>query len=165
MIERLLQDLRYAARTFRRSPGFLLLTVLTIAIGVGANAAIFSIVNAVLLRPLPFPRADDLVLVTDTNRQTRQNNGDASPANFLDWRARQTSFTEMAAFRQAAFTLSSADRPERVAGAIVNANFFDMLDVKPAARPRLRRRRRAAGRARASRPERRPVAPALRRTR
>ena len=68
MIERLIQDLRYAARTLRRAPGFLLLTVLTIAVGVGANAAIFSIVNAVLLRPLPFPRPDDLVLVTDTNR-------------------------------------------------------------------------------------------------
>ena len=86
MIERLRQDVRFAARTFRRAPGFLLLTALTIAIGVGANAAIFSIVNAVLLRPLPFPGADDLVLVTDTNRQTRQNNFDASPANFLDWR-------------------------------------------------------------------------------
>src|ERR1700681_4660943 len=104
MIDRLLQDLRYAARTFHRSPGFLVLTVLTIAIGVGANAAIFSIVNAILLRPLPFDRADDLVLVTEANRQTRQSNGDASPANFLDWRARNHSFTAMAAFRQARFT-------------------------------------------------------------
>ena len=101
MIERLLQDLRYAARTFRRAPGFLLLTVLTIAVGVGANAAIFSIVNAVLLRPLPFARPNDLVLVTDSDRRTRQSNGDASPANFLDWRVRQHSFTALAAFRQA----------------------------------------------------------------
>jgi len=132
MIETLLQDLRYAGRTFRRSPGFLALTVLTIAIGVGANAAIFSIVNAVLLRPLPFPRAGELVLVTDANRQTRQSNGDASPANFLDWRARQQSFTAMAAFRQAAFTMSTSDRPERVTGAIVNANFFDVLAAAPA---------------------------------
>jgi len=132
MIERRLQDLRYAARTFRRSPGFLLLTVLTIAVGVGANAAIFSVVNAVLVRPLPFPRPNDLVLVTDTNRQTRQSNGDTSPANFLDWRVRHHSFTGLAAFRQARFTFSSADRPESVPGAIVNVNFFGVLDIKPA---------------------------------
>jgi putative ABC transport system permease protein len=132
MIDALLQDLRYAARTFRRSPGFLAITVLTIAVGVGANAAIFSIVNAVLLRPLPFPHADSLVLVTDMNRQTKQNNGDASPANFLDWRARNHSFNAMAAFRQARFTFSGADRPEMVEGAIVNVNFFDVLELKPA---------------------------------
>jgi putative ABC transport system permease protein len=130
MIEHLAQDLRYAARTFRRAPGFLLLTVLTIAIGVGANAAIFSIVNAVLLRPLPFARPNDLVLVTDADRRTRQSNGDTSPANFLDWRVRQHSFTALAAFRQATFALAGADRPESVAGAIVNANFFDLLAVK-----------------------------------
>ncbi len=101
MIERLVQDLRYAARTFRRAPGFLLLTTLTIGVGVGANAAIFSIVNAVLLRPLPFGRPGDLVLVTDSDRRTRQSNGDATPANFLDWRSRQHGFTALAAFRQA----------------------------------------------------------------
>ena len=131
MIERLVQDLRYAARTFRRAPGFLILAVATIAVCVGVNAAIFSIVNAVLLRPLPFPGADNLVLVTDMNRQTKQNDFDASPANFLDWRSRNHSFTGMAAFRQATFALTGADRPESVAGAIVNANFFDVLDVKP----------------------------------
>ncbi len=138
MIDTLFQDLRYAARTFRRSPGFLLLTALTIAVGVGANAAIFSIVNAVLLRPLPYPRASELVLVTDTNRQTRQSNGDATPANFLDWRVRQHSFSGLSAFRQASFTVSTADRPERVAGAIVTANFFDVLDVNPAIGRRFR---------------------------
>ena len=132
MIERLRQDLRYAARTFRRSPGFLLLAVLTIAVGVGANAAIFSVVNAVLWRPLPFPRPNDLVLVTDTNRQTKQSNGDTSPANFLDWRARQHSFSGLAAFRQARFTFSGADRPESVPGAMVNVNFFEVLAIRPA---------------------------------
>src|SRR5882757_2384064 len=131
MIDNLLQDLRHAARTFRRSPGFLVLTVLALAIGVGATAAIFSIVDAILLRPLPFARADDLVLVTETNLQTRQSNGDASPANFMDWRARNHSFTAMAAFRQARFTFSAADRPEIVEGAIVNVNFFDVLGGKP----------------------------------
>jgi putative ABC transport system permease protein len=131
MIERLTQDLRYAARTFRRAPGFLLLTILTIAVGVGANAAIFSIVNAVLLRPLPFARPTELVLVTDSDRRTRQSSRDASPANFLDWRVRQHSFTALSAYRQAAFALSGGDRPESVAGAIVSANFFDVLEVKP----------------------------------
>jgi putative ABC transport system permease protein len=131
MVEQLSQDLRYAARTFQRAPGFLLLTVLTIAIGVGANAAIFSIVNAVLLRPLPFATPNDLVLVTDSDKRTRQSNGDATPANFLDWRVRQHSFTALSGFRQATFALSGSDRPESVAGAIVNANFFDVLDVKP----------------------------------
>src|SRR3954471_9864480 len=126
MIERLAQDLRYAARTFRRAPGFLALTVLTIAIGVGANAAIFSIVNAVLLKRLPFAHPNDLVLVTDADRRTRQNNFDASPANFLDWRTRQHSFTALAAFRQATFALSGGNRPESIPGAIVNANFFDV---------------------------------------
>ncbi|MGH9139806.1 MAG: ABC transporter permease, partial [Vicinamibacterales bacterium] len=132
MSERLMQDLRYAARTFRRAPGFLLLAVLTIAVGVGANAAIFSIVNAVLLRPLPFARANELVLVTDSDRRTRQSNGDATPANFLDWRVRQHSLTGLSGFRQAAFALSGGDRPESVPGAIVNATFFEVLDVKPA---------------------------------
>ena len=132
MIDTLLQDLRYAARTFRRSPGFLLLTVFTIAIGVGANAAIFSIVNAVLLRPLPFPRAGELVLVTDMDRKAKQSNGDATSANFLDWRERQRTFAGMAAFRQATFTMSTSEHPERVAGAIVNASFFDVLDIRAA---------------------------------
>src|SRR5579863_7062548 len=98
MIDRLVQDLRYAGLTFRRAPGFLLLAIVTIAVGVGANAAIFSIVNAVLLRPLPFARPDDLVLVTEVNTQTKQNTFDASPANVLDWRVRNRSLAGLAAF-------------------------------------------------------------------
>jgi putative ABC transport system permease protein len=132
MIEHLWQDIRYAGRTFVRTPGFALIAISTIAIGVGANAAIFSVVNATLLRPLPYQRANELVLVTESNRQTRQSNGDATPANFLDWRVRNHSFTGMAAYREASVTLSSADHPERRRAAIVNANFFDILQVKPA---------------------------------
>ena len=119
-------------RAFRRSPGFTALAVLTIAIGVGANAAIFSVVNAALLRPLPYPRDDELVLVSSTVRSTKQILGDASPANFLDWRARNQSFTGMAALRPASFVWTSGDRPDRVAGAIVNTNYFDVLEIKPA---------------------------------
>src|SRR5690242_16272007 len=118
------QDLSYAVRTFRRAPGFLVLAVATMAVGIGANAAIFSVVNAVLLRPLPYPNADELVIVSMSNRQTRQSSGDATPANFLDWRERNRTFAGMAAFRQAGFTVSSGDHAERIAGAIVNANFF-----------------------------------------
>jgi putative ABC transport system permease protein len=130
-METLAQDLRYAARTFRRAPGFALLAILTIAVGVGANAAIFSIVNAVLLRPLPFPDADALLLVSQANRQTKELAGDAAPANFLDWRARTRTFAGMAAIRSARLTFSSADHPEQIAGAMVTANYFDVLDVKP----------------------------------
>jgi putative ABC transport system permease protein len=127
----LLQDVRYAIRTCLRRPGFALLAILTIAVGVGANAAIFSIVNAVLVRPLPFPRANELVLVSQSNRQTRQGPGDVAPANFLDWRVRNHSFTGMAAHRAFTLTIASGDHPERFAGAMVNANHFDVLGVKP----------------------------------
>src|SRR5262249_34467001 len=97
MIDSLRQDLRYALRAFVGAPGFTLLAVLTVAIGVGANAAIFSVVYATLLRPLPFPRDGELVLVSSANRQTRQASNNAQPANFLDWRVRNHSFTGLAA--------------------------------------------------------------------
>ncbi len=131
-METLLQDLRYAARTIRRAPGFALLAIVTIAIGVGANAAIFSIVNAVLLRPLPFPDADELMLVSGADVRTREVFGDATPANFLDWRARNHTFAGIAAVRAVPLTFTTGDHPEQAAGAMVSANFFDVLGVKPA---------------------------------
>src|SRR5205814_409857 len=88
MTELIRGDLRYAFRTLIRNPGFTLVAVLTMAIGIGATTAIFSIVDPVLLRPLPFADPDALVLVSQANRQTRQSSGDATPANFLDWRSR-----------------------------------------------------------------------------
>jgi putative ABC transport system permease protein len=131
MIDTVGQDLQYAARTFRRSPGFVLLIVLTIGIGVGANAAIFSVVNTVLLRPLPFARAGELLLLHETDTLTGQSAADASPANVLDWRARNRTFTGLAAFRDDTYILAG-EHPERVGGAMVNANFFDVLGVTPA---------------------------------
>ncbi|PYQ76325.1 MAG: permease [Acidobacteria bacterium] len=128
----LAQDLRYAVRTLRRSPGFTVIATLTVAIGVGANTAIFSIVNAVLLRPLPFPRAEELLLVTQTDRQTKQVLGTGSPANFLDWRVRNRAFAGMAGFEGISLILSDGDHPERLDGAMVNVNFFDVLEVAPA---------------------------------
>jgi putative ABC transport system permease protein len=126
------QDLRYAVRSFIRNPGFAALAVATIAIGVGANTAIFTIVNTVLLRPLPFADPSALVLVSQVNRQTKQGFGNAAPANVLDWRLRNRSFSGMAAFRDESYTLSSSDQPERVGGGLVTANFFDVLGVAPA---------------------------------
>ena len=131
MIERVLQDIRYTIRTCLRSPGFTLLTVATMAIGIGANTAIFSVVDAVILRPLPYPDPDALVIVSQMNRQTRQDFGDATPANFLDWRERNRSFAGMAALRDQSYVLASGSRPERVSGGLVNANFFAVLGVKP----------------------------------
>src|SRR5712691_5797270 len=132
MIDLFRHDLRYAVRTFVRAPGFTLLAILTIAIGVGANTAIFSVVNATLLRPLPVPRATQLVLVSAADRQTRQAFNNTNAANFLDWRVRNHSFTGLAGFRESSVTLSSGDHPERLQASMVTANFFDVLDVKPA---------------------------------
>jgi putative ABC transport system permease protein len=131
MIERIAQDLCYAFRSFVRAPGFAVLAISTMAIGVGANAAIFSVVNAVLLRPLPFRVPAALVLLTDTNKSTRQSLGNTAPATYLDWKARSRSFSAMAAFHNDTYTATSADHPERLGGAIVDANFFDVLGVAP----------------------------------
>src|SRR5262249_6512180 len=87
---------------------------------------------AVLLRPLPYPRAGDLVLVAQGNRASKQSGFDATPANFLDWRTRQRSFTGLAGFVEARPTVAFGDTPERIAGAMVNANFFQVLEIQPA---------------------------------
>ncbi len=132
MIDGILQDVRYAGRSFRRTPGFSFIAILTIAVGVGASAAIFSIVNSVLLRPMPFDHPDALVLLGQYDLKTGRGYNDVSPANFLDWRARSRSFTGLAAFRDAPVTTTLGDHPERLAGAMVTANFFDVLGVRPA---------------------------------
>ena len=131
MIDRIRQDLRYTIRTYVRSPGFALLAILTIAADIGASTAIFSVVEAVLLRPLPFADPDALVVVYQTDKVTKERFGN-TPANFLDWRARARSFAGMAALRDQSYVLASGNRPERVSGGLVNANFFDVLGVAPA---------------------------------
>jgi putative ABC transport system permease protein len=130
-VDALRQDLRYAARMWVRAPGFTILAILTMAVGVGATAAVFSVVNAVLLRPLPFARPGELFLVQQTNSQTRLTTS-VTPANFLDWRARSHAFAGLAAFRDEPFVVGG-DPPARENGAVVNANFFDVLGTPPAA--------------------------------
>jgi len=124
------QDLRYAIRQLIRSPGFTAVAVSTLGLGIGANTAIFSVVNAVLLRPLPYPHAERLVHLAE-----RRPNGTAnvvSYPNFLDWR-KDGALSSMALFRTQSFNVGGADRPERVAGALVSADYFRVLGREPAA--------------------------------
>ncbi len=128
------QDLRYGARMLTKNPGFTLIAVITLALGIGANAAIFSVVNAVLLRPLPFKDPGRLVWVWGTVPKFGQANH--SPVEFLAYQAQQTSFTEMAAYRNMPFTVTGGAGPEYVQGMIVSPNYFSLLGV-PAARGRV----------------------------
>jgi predicted permease len=132
MMEILWQDLRYGWRTLRRSPAFTIVAVLTLAIGIGANAAIFSVVNAVLLRPLPFPDSRRIVWIWETDENRNVHRGTASPAEFLDWRDRNHVFEELSAWRQLFFTVTGHHEAEQFWGAQVGGNFFRLFRVRPA---------------------------------
>ncbi len=130
-METILQDLRYGLRMLRKNPGFTLTAVITLALGIGANTAIFSVVNAVLLRPLPFKDPERLMMVW--NRGPEAAGGDRTPlavADLLDWRAQNRSFAEIGAFQKTIFNYISSDSPERVQAVRVTANFFAMLGVQ-----------------------------------
>jgi putative ABC transport system permease protein len=129
MIADLWQDLRFGARMLLKNPGFTLIAVLTLALGIGANTAIFSIVNAVLLRPFPYKEPERLVIL-----QERYSAGGFSPSypNFADWRAQNTVFDSMVAvFSLENFNFTGAGEPERLQGRLVSAEFFSTLGVKP----------------------------------
>lgn len=123
------QDLRYGFRMLVKRPAFTFVIMLTLALGIGANTAIFSVVNAVLLRPLPYADAERLVVVSEKMRGG-QRVGVAYP-NFLDFRERAQSFTEMAGFRHTPYNLTGLDKALRLQGGEVSWNFFQMLGVKP----------------------------------
>jgi putative ABC transport system permease protein len=124
----ILQDLRYAIRTLRRSPGFSTIAILTLAIGIGATTAIFSLVQAVLLNPLPFAHADRVVFVSETWRGSA---GSVSAGNFADLKAANRSFERLAAARYATFNLAESSTPERVDGARVTDDFFAVFGARP----------------------------------
>lgn len=125
----LIQDVRYALRQLRKSPVFTLVAVLTLALGIGANTAIFSVVEGVLLRPLPYRDSDQLVRVWSTsNRSSRDV---SSYPDFKDWADQNHSFQQMAAYRGQSFNLSGGDHPERIRGLLITSKFFELLDVKP----------------------------------
>ena len=131
-METLLQDLRYGARMLLRKPGFTAVAALTLALGIGANTAIFSVVNAVLLRSLPFDRPEQLVRIWESNPPANIPSFSASFPNFSDWRAQNEVFEEMAAYREDGFNLTTGAGPERLTGARVTAGFFPTLGVAPA---------------------------------
>ncbi|MDQ3257144.1 MAG: ABC transporter permease, partial [Acidobacteriota bacterium] len=135
MMRTLLQDLRYGARTLLKKPGFTLVAIITLALGIGANTAIFSVVNAVLLRPLPYKEAARLVAVWETNEKLSlefRNRNEVAMGNFLDWRTQNDVFEGMAALVYTSFNLSGESEPERIGGATVTSGFFQMLGVQPA---------------------------------
>ncbi|MGA8215682.1 MAG: ABC transporter permease [Candidatus Sulfotelmatobacter sp.] len=130
----LFQDFRYALRQLRKSPGFTAVAVLTLALGIGANTAVFSVVDQVLLHPLPYPDSDRIVKVSQTFEGISTD--DASPANYLDWvsqnqLSQNPVFAQMAASRGWVGSLSEGDRPERVRGTMTTPSFFPLFGVSP----------------------------------
>ena len=126
---RLFQDLRYATRQLRKSAGFTVVAVTTLALGIGANTAVFSVVDRVLLHPLPYPDSDRIVKVSQTFEGISTDN--ASPANYLDWVSQNQIFDEMAASRGWQGSMSTGDRPELVKGSMTTPSFFPLFGVAP----------------------------------
>jgi|SRR5262245_28624614 len=130
MIADLWQDLRYGARMLVKQPGFTLIAVLTLALGIGANTVIFSVVNAVMFLRLPFSEADRLMLVAETDARGRP--GGASPANFLDWQQQSRAFAQVAAkLDWSGYDLTGGADPEQVIGVPVSASMFPLLKMQP----------------------------------
>ena len=126
-----MNDLKFAFRQLLKNPGFTAVAVLTLALGIGANTAIFSVVNAVLLRPLPFKNPDRLVWIWENNLSKNVPINPASPANLMDWRNQSRVFESLSAWDGQSFNLTGEGEPERIPGAKVFANFFEVLGVQP----------------------------------
>ncbi|MGA9770170.1 MAG: ABC transporter permease [Blastocatellia bacterium] len=125
------QDLRYGARMLRRKPGFTLVAVITLALGIGANTAIFSVVNAVLLRSLPYKEPARLMTVWEAFLNAPGVQNPVAPSNFVDWRDQNTSFEEMVAYSTDAVSLTEAGGPEKAVAVYTSDNFLKLLGVAP----------------------------------
>jgi predicted permease len=123
------QDIRHALRVLSNSRGFAAIAILTLALGIGANTALFSIVNGVLLNPLPFPNPDELYAVYSKTTSFEQSS--ISYPNFLDWQKQNHSFAALGAFRADDFNMTGAGEPERLHGHMISANFFPSLRLTP----------------------------------
>ena len=129
-IQDFVQDLRIGLRMLRKSPGFSAVAVLTLALGIGANTAIFSLVRGVLLRGLPFRDASRILLIQETTGDGGRN--PVSYPNYLDWKTQSRSFEEMAAYSDAEFIVSGPDKAERIYGEEITDTYFTLLGVEPA---------------------------------
>src|ERR1700720_4137845 len=127
--DHLSQDLRFGLRMLRKSPGFTIVTVLTLALGIGANTAIFSVVNTVLVRPLPYPNNDSILRIQEGHQNDAEEN--LTYATFLDMQRAAKSIDNLSAYRPWVFNLTGEGEPERVAGAMVSANFFSAFATRP----------------------------------
>jgi predicted permease len=129
-VEDVARDVRHAARGLRRSPGFSLAVILTLALGIGGNTAVFSVVDQLLLRPLPYPNGDELVMVDESSAR-RNTRADVSPANWLDWQRDSRTLRLFAAWGSAAFTMIGAGEARLVNAQLVSSEFFPLLGVAP----------------------------------
>ena len=128
----LLQDARFSLRMLWKKPGFTLVVMLALALGIGANTAIFSVVNTVLLRPLPYKNSEQLIWLQEKNQSADISEETLSPPNYLDWKTQSESFEDMGAFASTRFTLTSgAGEPERINAAFVADGFFSVLKAEP----------------------------------
>lgn len=126
-----MHDFRSSTRAFLKHSDFVITTTLILALGIGANATIFSVVNAILVRPLPYKEPDRIVMIWETNQSQAVPRAIVSPANFLDWNKQNQVFEDLAAFRFWYYTLTGSGDPERYQGARVSASFFPLLGVRP----------------------------------
>jgi len=130
-MESLMQDLRYAARMLVKTPAFAAVAVVTLALGIGANTAIFTVVNAALLRSLPYREPDRLVHLWETNQQQNIDQREASYPDYLDWKTQTQSLDSVAGYNAGGATLTERGAPEQIGAARVTSNFFDLLGVEP----------------------------------
>jgi len=126
-----IRDLRYSARMLIKSPGFTAVAVLALTLGIGANTAIFSVVNSVLLRPLPYSDPGRLMQLWEASARKGRGEMPASYPNFADWRDQNHVFEQVVAYSDWTFNLTGAGEPERIRSAIVSPAFFSVLDIKP----------------------------------
>src|SRR5690349_531415 len=132
LFERTRQDVRYAARTLRASPGFTVVALLMLALGIGANTAIFSVVSAVLLRPLPFPEPQRLVLLWENfSALGGPARSEVSPADYAAWKERSHSFADVAMFGTTTYNLTGQGEPDKLSGVWTTANLFTVLGMQP----------------------------------
>ena len=130
-MNKLLQDLRYGSRMLRKNPGFTIVALIALILGIASTTAVFSVVDGVLLHPLPYPDSEHILSVSQTVRSTGLSTQDTSPANYLDWASQNNVFSHMAASRGGQGNLTEGDRPERVRMTVTTASFFPLFRVNP----------------------------------